>query len=112
MKAAQAIKAEKPTPEKHQHFVDGRSPRPEASSVYDLSVLVCRIEEGETRARAANLPLPERRASTVRESLQLVVEQARSLINECLARDNAIPWIDPPALPEDNESLFVVPLVM
>ena len=89
-----------------------RSPRPEAAAVYELEVLVCRVAEGETRGRAANLPLPESRAGTVREVLQIVIEAARGMINECLARDNQIPWIDPPALPEDNESRFVVPLVM
>ena len=89
-----------------------RSPRPEAAAVYELEVLVCRVAEGETRGRAANLPLPESRAGTVREVLQSVIEAARGMINECLARDNQIPWIDPPALPEDNESRFVVPLVM
>ncbi len=91
---------------------DMRNPRPEPSAVYELEVLVCRLAEGETRGRAANLPLPESRADTVREVLQSVIEAARGMINECLARDNQIPWIDPPALPEENESRFVVPLVM
>lgn len=91
---------------------DMRSPRPEPSSVYELEVLVCRLAEGETRGRAANLPLPECRADTVREVLQNVIEAARSMINECLARDHQIPWLEPAALPEDNESRFVVPLQM
>jgi hypothetical protein len=111
MKAGLAITADKPVAEKLL-ATDNRSPRPEASSVYDLSVFICLMGEGETRARAANLPLPEFRADTVREALQMVVEQARGLINECLARDRAIPWIDPPAIAEEKESRFVVPLVM
>lgn len=89
-----------------------RNPRPEPAAVYELEVLVCRLAEGETRGRAANLPLPESRADTVREVLQQVIEAARGMINECLARDHQIPWIDPPALPDENESRFVVPLVM
>jgi hypothetical protein len=89
-----------------------RTPRPDASSVYDLEVLISRLDEGETRGRAANLPLPGSRAATVREALQQVIEQARSLISESLAAERAIPWIDPPAVPEENESRFVVPLVM
>lgn len=92
--------------------LEHRSPRPEASCVHDLSVLICQIGEGETRARAANLPLPECRADTVREAIQLVIQQARGMINECLAKDRQIPWIDPPTLPEEKESRFVVPLVM
>lgn len=91
---------------------ESRTLRPEASSVYDLEVLISRLDEGETRGRAANLPLPASRAATVREALQLVIEQARSLISESLASDHAIPWVDPPAKPEENESRFVVPLVM
>lgn len=89
-----------------------RNPRPEPSAVYEVEVLVCRTAEGITRGRAANLPLAECRADTVREVLQNVVEAARGMINECLARDNQVPWIDPPALPDENESRFVVPLVM
>lgn len=91
---------------------DMRNPRPEPAAMYELEVLVCRIAEGETRGRAANLPLPECRAGTVREVLQDLIEAARNMIGECLARDNQIPWIDPPALAEDNESRFVVPLAM
>lgn len=91
---------------------DMRSPRPEPISVVELEVLVCRMAEGITRGRAANLPLPECRADTVREVLQNVIEAAREMINECLARDRQIPWIVPPALPDENESRFVVPLQM
>lgn len=113
MKSGIAIATEtatKPRPE--SAISDMRNPRPEPAAMYELEVLVCRIAEGETRGRAANLPLPESRAGTVREVLQSVIEAARNMINECLARDNQIPWIDPPALPEENESRFVVPLVM
>ncbi|MCC6509620.1 MAG: hypothetical protein IT423_10960 [Pirellulaceae bacterium] len=91
---------------------DMRNPRPEAVAVYELEVLICRIAEGETRGRAANLPLPESRGATVREVLQMVIQAARGMINECLARDSQIPWIEPAALAEENESRFVVPLVM
>ncbi len=91
---------------------DMRNPRPEPAAVYELEVLVCRLSEGDTRGRAANLPLPESRADTVREVLQNVVDAARAMINECLARDHQIPWIDPPALPEESESRFVVPLTL
>lgn len=89
-----------------------KSPRPDAVGVYDLHVLISRIAVDETRARTANLPLPERRAATVREALQLVIDDARKLIHDSLSRDNHIPWIDPPALPEDSESRFVVPLTI
>lgn len=89
-----------------------KSPRPEAATVYDLHVLVCRIAADETRARSANLPLPEQRATTVREALQLVIDEARTLINDCLARDRQIPWVDPPESPEESESRFVVPLYL
>ena len=92
--------------------LEPRGPRAEPERVYDLSVLLSQVGERGSRARAANLPLPECRADTVREALQMVVEQAREMINECHARDRVIPWIDPPALPDENESRFVVPLVM
>ncbi len=101
-----------PMPRPESVLSDMRSPRPEPAAVYELEVLVCRLAEGDTRGRAANLPLPESRADTVREVLQNVIEAARGMINECLARDHQIPWIDPPALPEENESRFVVPLTL
>lgn len=85
---------------------------PDASRVYDLEVLICRIGEGETRARAANLPLPESRSATVREALQTIIEAARQLIRDSTARDASVPWIVPPSRPEENESRFVVPLVV
>jgi hypothetical protein len=85
---------------------------PGASAVYDLEVLICRVGDGETRARAANLPLPESRCATVREALQTIIEAARQLIKASRAGDGAVPWIVPPALPEENESRFVVPLVV
>lgn len=91
---------------------DAHAARADASRVYDLEVLICRIGDGETRARAANLPLPESRSATVREALQSIIEAARQLINDCQSRDNAVPWIAPPTSPEDNESRFVVPLVV
>ncbi len=120
MKAGLAIPSNQPIAEKHAQrelsvdslLSDMRNPRPEAASVYELEVLICRTEDGDTRGRAANLPLPESRAATVREALQMVVERARGMINECLARDHQIPWVEPPTLPEDHESRFVVPLVM
>lgn len=83
-----------------------------ASQVYDLEVLICRIGDGETRARAANLPLPESRSATVREALQTIIEAARQLINDCSAGNGSVPWIVPPTSPEENESRFVVPLVV
>lgn len=86
--------------------------RADASRVYDLEVLICRIGDGETRARAANLPLPESRSATVRGALQRIIEGARQLINDCDAREDVVPWIAPPRLPEENESRFVVPLVV
>lgn len=120
MNSGMAVTAEKPTAEKlalENRSVESatsemRNPRPEASPVYELEVLVCRLGEGETRGRAANLPIPDIRAVTVREALQSVIDAARAMIHECLARDGQIPWIDPPALAEDSESRFVVPLVM
>lgn len=117
MKSGTAIAAQQRTDGVNSPRIDSmtsdmRNPRPEAAALYELEVLVCRLAEGETRGRAANLPLPESRAGTVREVLQAVIESARKMINECLARDNQIPWIDPPALPEENESRFVVPLTM
>ena len=89
-----------------------RSSRAEAANVFDLEVLISRMEEGETRARAANLTLPASRAATVREALQMVIEQARGIITQSLANATTIPWVDPPALPDDDESRFIVPLVM
>lgn len=91
--------------------VELRNPRPEAVHAYDVAVLICLMDEGESRARSANLPLPECRAASVREALQMIVEQARALINDCLARERSIPWLEPSVMPEDNESRFVVPVV-
>jgi hypothetical protein len=91
---------------------DVKTPRPDAASVYDLHVLVCRVTEGETRARSANLPLPEHRAATVREALQAVIEDARAMIGQCLSQDRPIPWLDSPQAAEENESRFVVPLTL
>lgn len=99
-------------PESKSFDVEHRSPRTDETSVYNLLVLVRRSPEGSTWARAANLPIRDVQQSTVREALQAVVEQARSLIRECLAKDAQIPWIDPPSLPEDSESRFMVPLHM
>ncbi len=92
---------------------DMRNPRPEPAAVYELEVLVCRLSEGDTRGRAAQLaaalsPAPTRCAKCFKTS----VDAARAMINECLARDHQIPWIDPPALPEESESRFVVPLTL
>lgn len=87
-----------------------RSPRPDEAAVYNLMVLVRRSLDGATSARAANLPIPAVCEPTVREALQSVVEKARGMIRECLAKDNHIPWIDPPAPPEDAESRFMVPI--
>lgn len=111
MKAGVASTTGKPIPEKHAS-IEIRAPRQEASKVYDLEVLISRTAHGETRGRAANLPLPASSAATVREALQLVIEQARGLIVESLSRDGAIPWLDPSAVAEANESRFIVPLVM
>lgn len=109
MKMGLAIKPEERSSEKHG-MLDVRSHRPDAAGAFDLEVLICRIDQGETRARAANLPLRESHAATVREAMQMVVQQARELITDCAARDRDIPCVDPPVQAADNESRFVVPL--
>ena len=116
MKAGLTISAVEPTAEERMadrpRSSELRSTRAEAANVFDLEVLISRMEEGETRARAANLPLPASRAATVREALQMVIEQARGMIAQSLASATAIPWVDPPAVPDEDESRFIVPLVM
>ncbi len=109
MNTSFANPVEAPT-NKQSALDEHRMPRPDAASSYEIEVLICRLEEGDTRARAANLPIADVRADTVREALQVVIEKARTLINECLARDNHIPWLEPTASPEEGESRFVVPL--
>lgn len=115
MKASLTVTAEKLTVDVvADRLLSGelRNSRAETSKVFDLEVLISRVEEGETRARAANLPLPDSQAETVREALQMVIEQARGVINQSLASGRQIPRVDPPAAPEENESRFVVPLVV
>jgi hypothetical protein len=109
MKLGLAIKPEERNSEKHG-VLDIRGPRPDASGAFDLEVLICRIDQGETRARAANLPLKDSRAATVREAMQMVIQQARELITDCAARDRDIPCVEPPVQAAENESRFVVPL--
>lgn len=87
-----------------------RSSRPDAAAVFDLEVLIKRHADGLTRGRAANLPIPEIQAATVREALQFLIERARALMNECLANGKAIPWVAPASAAAENESRFIVPL--
>lgn len=86
------------------------SPRPEVEETYTLIVLLRQWQGGGTAARVANLPIPEVQAATVREALSLLVAAAKELITENLARDNQIPWINPPATAEESESSVMVPL--
>lgn len=86
------------------------SPHPEAAEVYNLLVLVRQWKDGGTSARAANLPLPDVQAETVREALATLVAEARKLISDNLSRDNHIPWISPELAAEECESRFMVPL--
>jgi hypothetical protein len=86
------------------------NPRAEGTDVYNLMVLVRQWKDGGTSARAANLPMREVQAETVREALATLVAGARELIADCLAHDNHVPWIDPPSEPEECESRFMVPL--
>ncbi len=90
--------------------VERTSPRAEPADVYNLMVLVRKWKEGGTSARAANLPLPEVQSETVREALASLVSQARTVISDCLAKDNQIPWIEPAIEPDECESRFMVPL--
>ncbi len=86
------------------------SPRPEPVDVYNLLVLVKQWKDGGTSARAANLPIADVQAETVREALTSLVSSARQLITDNLARDNHVPWITPPLEAEECESRFMVPL--
>lgn len=89
---------------------DKSSPRHDTLDVYNLLVLVRQYKEGGTSARAANLPISEVQASTVREALATLVASARQLISECLAEDTVVPWISPPVEADEADSRFMVPL--
>lgn len=104
------IVLEKPALEKAMS--GARGPRPEAASMFDLEVYISRTADGQTRGRAANLAVADIRAATVRETLQLLIDAARKVINESITRGAAIPRITPPNQPDDAESRFIVPLVM
>ncbi len=86
------------------------APRTESVEVYNLLVLVKQWKDGGTSARAANLPIPEVQAVTVREALASLVNTARQMIATDLSRGQQIPWISPALEPEECESRFMVPL--
>jgi hypothetical protein len=107
---ADDVGIEKPIVE--QLVAELRAPRIESGILFDLEVLICRVAEGASRGRAANLSIAEVRAATVRETLQLLIESARRVIRDSLARGDTIPQIEPPSQAEETESRFVVPLAM
>lgn len=105
-----SLKATLPIENSVEHTVERNPPRPEAVEVYNLMVLVRQWQHGGTSARAANLPIRDVQADTVRDALASLVASARELIADCLARDRQIPWIEPTIEPEECESRFMVPL--
>ena len=90
-------------------IADKALPKAESiTPVFSLTVLVTGKADGRSKARAANLPLKEVEAASVREALSRLVEEAKSFIGEHV--DSGIPWIDPPSPANDSESSFLVPL--
>ncbi len=85
-------------------------PTIETQHVYNLTVLVQQLESGEMRARAANIAIEDVRAGSIRGALSQMVAATKSLIAERVARDESIPWIEPPVEPSESESRFMVPL--
>lgn len=85
-------------------------PTLEGQRVYNLTVLVRQLDSGEALARAANITLYEVQAGSIRAALSEMVAATKVLINDCLASDKPIPWLDPPIEPSESESRFMVPL--
>jgi hypothetical protein len=78
--------------------------------VFNLELLLRTAGSGECRARLANLMIAPARANSPREAIADLVTRAKALIADCLARDRAIPWIEPSDPPFENETRMLVPI--
>jgi hypothetical protein len=78
--------------------------------VFNLEVLVFRVDEAFYRARLANLELEPALKSTPRDAIAAIVTSAKNKIRELVSRGEAVPWRTPSALPDVGETRMLVPM--
>ncbi|MBS0208035.1 MAG: hypothetical protein JSS27_03680 [Planctomycetes bacterium] len=80
--------------------------------VFGCTVYVAQIAEGRVRARVANLDGIECTAANERMALGTVVTEFKNRVREHTARQEPIPWLDPPAprLPDEQQRFVPVHL--
>lgn len=85
---------------------------PEAIPVYNCSVIISRLDNGQIHGQVANLDGIEVSAVTEREILQQIVTQFKTTIGKYVEAGQEIPWLDPPraAAPDQVEKLIPVHL--
>ncbi len=79
-----------------------------AVPVFSLIVYVARRGD-ETEARTANLAGFSCRAGDERAALQNLLPQVKAHVTECVAKQETIAWLDPPADREADEQQRVIP---
>jgi hypothetical protein len=82
-----------------------------AVSVYNLEVLLLHNSERQTyRARIANLTIDSVEKATARDAMATIVGQAKKLLQECMASNSQIPWLDPKLAQESGETRMLIPM--
>ena len=87
-----------------------RHSKPADVPVFDCIVYVSPDADGGVRARVANLPGLECTAASEREALRKLVAAFKQRVSELTQSETPIPWIEPPAPAESEETQRFIPV--
>ena len=83
---------------------------PPAVPVFNCIVYLARTDEGQVRARVANLARFECTAASERDALAKLVPAFKQRLAELHQSAGDIPWIDPPLAAEPGEQTRYIPV--
>ncbi len=84
---------------------------PGSVPVFNCIVLLRRIEEtGRLHGRIANLPDLSAEGNAERELLMVLTKRFKSVVQDHVQQQRAIPWIDPPESPAPGEQQRFIPV--
>ena len=89
---------------------DNNADRHEHVPVFSCLIYVSHGDNGQVRARVANLPGLQCAAASERQALAILVPSFKKRLVELMQTDTPIPWTDPPVPPEPQEQQRFVPV--
>ena len=96
------------------HRQDGLNINPGSQPVnvpsFTCVVYVSKTDDGQVRARVANLAGIEFFAATERDALSKIVPAFKQQVSQTLENNESIAWLDPPTPMDPNESERLLPV--